>query len=313
MRTPPTSATVPSSSWTLGTAARAWRFPGRVVVARHQQVRHLHRGDHLAEAAFDGQPERGQVTGVEDGRHLEVLGQPPGHLQPERVGVDVADVQDPHLVAGHGAADLGTGHRVQLGHLIAQNPDPLADDRRCRRRASARWPAAPVPARAALRSGPCRRPRRRSRARPRRAGRRPWPGPGRTGQRRRSSAGGGRVPRPARRPPPPRPGPARRTPAAAVRGRPRPPTAAGRRGRRCRGASWRPLDAHLVDLGRQRDRAPNGWRPRSGPAAGGGAPSGSAPRWARTATRPGPTRPWATVTVPSANRPAAAPRRATSR
>ena len=100
-----------------------------VVVAGDQQVRHLHRADQVAEAALDREPERRQITGVEDGLHLEVLGQAPRDLQPQRVGVDVADVQDPHLVPGHRPADPGTGHGVQLGHLVAQHLHPLADDR----------------------------------------------------------------------------------------------------------------------------------------------------------------------------------------
>ena len=113
----------------VGNRGQGLAVPGRVVVARHQQVRHLHRGDKLAEAAFDGQPERRQVTGVEDGGDLEVLGQAPRHLQSERVRVDVADVEDPHLVPGHGPADLGTGHGIELGHLVAQYLYPFADHR----------------------------------------------------------------------------------------------------------------------------------------------------------------------------------------
>jgi hypothetical protein len=97
------------------------------MVARHQQVGHLHRGHHVAQAPFERNAERGEISGVENGRHVELLGEPAGDLETEGVGVNVADVQDADLVAAQRAADLAAGRRIQVGHLIAQHPDPLTD------------------------------------------------------------------------------------------------------------------------------------------------------------------------------------------
>ena len=97
-----------------------------VVVARHEVVGHRHLVDQGADAVLAGQTEAGEVAGVDDGLHLEALGQAPGQLQPERVEVHVADVQDARVAVEGGSQGIGCGAE-ELVELPGQVRQPVAD------------------------------------------------------------------------------------------------------------------------------------------------------------------------------------------
>ena len=98
----------------------------RVVVAGHEVVRDgdlVHEG---ADVVLPGQPEAGQVAGVDDGGHVEALGEAAGQLDAERVEVDVADVEDAGVTVDRGSEGVGGGSH-QLVELTGEVGQPIAD------------------------------------------------------------------------------------------------------------------------------------------------------------------------------------------
>ena len=72
----------------------------RVVVAAHEHVGNAERADPAQGGRLHRRPPRGDVPGVDHRVHVELLHQPLGQVEAERVEVDVRDVQQGHQVAG---------------------------------------------------------------------------------------------------------------------------------------------------------------------------------------------------------------------
>ena len=102
---------LPVEQGDVGMGVEAAAVGGRVVVAGHEVVGDRDLVDQVADAVLARQPEAGQVTGVDDGGHVEALGQAASQLHAERVEVDVAHVEDAG-VAVDGRSE-GVGGRAE--------------------------------------------------------------------------------------------------------------------------------------------------------------------------------------------------------
>ena len=107
-----------------------------IVVAGHVQIGNADLIDERPDAGLDRFSERRQVTGVEHGADIEPLREGPGDLDPDRVGMDIADMEDRDRVflrSEHRLRDEGDqlreagGETLEAGSQTVERAEALVD------------------------------------------------------------------------------------------------------------------------------------------------------------------------------------------